>query len=50
MTSSDGLLLRTALVSAAFSIRKLAGEGMSKRKIARTLGIGVSVAQRVLVA
>jgi DNA invertase Pin-like site-specific DNA recombinase len=31
-------------------IRKLAGKGMGKVKIARTLGIGVSVAQRVLVA
>jgi DNA invertase Pin-like site-specific DNA recombinase len=29
-------------------IRKLAGQGMGKGKIARTLGIGVSVAQRVL--
>jgi DNA invertase Pin-like site-specific DNA recombinase len=29
-------------------IRELAAEGMGKRKIARTLGIGVSVAQRVL--
>jgi DNA invertase Pin-like site-specific DNA recombinase len=29
-------------------IRKLAGRGMGKGKIARTLGIGVSVAQRVL--
>jgi DNA invertase Pin-like site-specific DNA recombinase len=31
-------------------IRKLAGEGMGKGKIARTLGVGVSVAQRVLAA
>ena len=30
------------------TIRKLAGQGMGKGKIARTLGIGVSVAQRVL--
>jgi len=30
-------------------IRKLARQGMGKGKIARTLGIGVSVAQRVLV-
>jgi DNA invertase Pin-like site-specific DNA recombinase len=29
-------------------IRKLAGQGMGKGKIARTLGIGVSVTQRVL--
>lgn len=29
-------------------IRELAADGMGKRKIARTLGIGVSVAQRVL--
>ena len=29
-------------------IRKLAGQGMGKIKIARTLGVGVSVAQRVL--
>jgi DNA invertase Pin-like site-specific DNA recombinase len=29
-------------------IRELAAEGMGKRKIARTLGVGVSVAQRVL--
>jgi DNA invertase Pin-like site-specific DNA recombinase len=29
-------------------IRELAANGMGKRKIARTLGIGVSVAQRVL--
>jgi hypothetical protein len=29
-------------------IRKLAGHGMGKGRIARTLGIGVSVAQRVL--
>jgi hypothetical protein len=29
-------------------IRELAAEGMGKRKIARTLGIGVSVTQRVL--
>jgi DNA invertase Pin-like site-specific DNA recombinase len=29
-------------------IRELAAEGMGKQKIARTLGIGVSVAQRVL--
>jgi DNA invertase Pin-like site-specific DNA recombinase len=29
-------------------IRKLAGQGMGKGRIARTLGIGVSVAQRVL--
>ena len=31
-------------------IRKLAGQGMGKVKIARTLSIGVSVAQRVLAA
>ena len=31
-------------------IRKLARRGMGKVKIARTLGIGVSVAQRVLAA
>jgi DNA invertase Pin-like site-specific DNA recombinase len=31
-------------------IRKLAGQGMGKGKIARTLGIGVSVTQRVLAA
>ena len=31
-------------------IRELAGQGMGKGKIARTLGIGVSVAQRVLSA
>jgi DNA invertase Pin-like site-specific DNA recombinase len=30
------------------NIRKLAGQGMGKGRIARTLGIGVSVAQRVL--
>jgi hypothetical protein len=29
-------------------IRNLTGRGMGKAKIARTLGIGVSVAQRVL--
>jgi DNA invertase Pin-like site-specific DNA recombinase len=29
-------------------IRKLAGQGMGKGRIARTLGVGVSVAQRVL--
>ena len=29
-------------------IRRLAGQGMDKGKIARTLGIGVSVTQRVL--
>ena len=29
-------------------IRELAAKGMGKRKIARTLGVGVSVAQRVL--
>jgi DNA invertase Pin-like site-specific DNA recombinase len=29
-------------------IRKLAGQGMGKGRISRTLGIGVSVAQRVL--
>ena len=29
-------------------IRKLAGQGMGKGKIARTLGVGVSVTQRVL--
>jgi len=29
-------------------IRRLAANGMGKGKIARTLGIGVSVAQRVL--
>jgi len=29
-------------------ILKLAGQGMGKGRIARTLGIGVSVAQRVL--
>jgi len=31
-------------------IRKLAGKGMGKGKIARTLVIGVSVVQRVLAA
>ncbi len=29
-------------------IRKLAGQGMGKGRIARSLGIGVSVTQRVL--
>jgi DNA invertase Pin-like site-specific DNA recombinase len=29
-------------------IRRLAGQGMGKGRVARTLGIGVSVAQRVL--
>ena len=31
-------------------IRELAAQGMGKGKIARTLGVGVSVAQRVLQA